>query len=85
MKLTIIRKGEEFVLKMCPGCGDEWYAKHKQNRCTLCGTGLVMRTKENMDVAWDKLKPEVSRSKHHEFLAVAGLRHPRNLLTKRSL
>lgn len=27
-----------------PNCGDEWYAKRKQNRCSLCGTGIVRVT-----------------------------------------
>lgn len=62
MKLEIIRKGVRFVLKTCPGCGDEWYAKRKQNRCTLCGTGLVIRTRENIRLNWDELKPAASRA-----------------------
>lgn len=40
MKLTIRKHGKTYVLKVCKGCGDEWYALPKQNRCTLCGTGL---------------------------------------------
>lgn len=57
MKLTITRRGVAYVLKTCPGCGDEWYAKRKQNRCTLCGTGLVMRTPQNVKLNWDGLRP----------------------------
>ncbi len=73
MKIEIIRNGENFVLKTCPGCGDEWYAKRKQNRCTLCGTGLVMRNKENKDMNWDELRPDVSLSEHLKFMRTSGL------------
>lgn len=55
LRLVIKRKGVEYVLKTCPSCGDEWYAKRKQNRCTLCGGGLVRRTPENIDKNWDEL------------------------------
>lgn len=72
MKLEITRKSEKFVLKACPGCGDEWYAKRKQNRCTLCGCGLVMRTPSNIHLNWDQLKPEISRRELRKFNQMAG-------------
>ena len=74
MRLVIKRKGVEYVLKTCPACSDEWYAKRKQNRCTLCGSGLVMRTKENIDRNWDELKPDISNAALATFLKEAGLR-----------
>lgn len=49
MRYEIIRKGEKFVLKRCKECGDEWYAKRKQNRCALCGGGLLVLNKDNYD------------------------------------
>lgn len=55
IKLTVRRGGTERVLKTCPECADEFYAKRKQNRCTLCGAGLVRRTLQNMDKNWDEL------------------------------
>jgi len=61
MKLTITKLGVQYVLKTCPSCGDEWYAKRKQNRCTLCGDGLVIRTKENKHLNWDKLENSATR------------------------
>ena len=73
MKLTITKKGVQYVLKTCPGCGDEWYAKRKQNKCTLCGTGLVMRTKENQNLNWDEVAPEVSKREFRKMQEKAGL------------
>lgn len=73
MKLKIQRNGETFVLKTCYGCGDEWYAKPKQNRCTLCGSGLVTRTKDNIGLAWDKLAPEKTNKVLKDFLSRAGI------------
>ena len=58
MKLSIQKEGIQYVLKICPGCGDEWYAKRKQNRCTLCGTGLIKRTRENINKNWDEIAPK---------------------------
>ena len=54
-RLSVTRKGVRYVLKTCSSCGDEWYAKPKANRCSLCGSGLVTRTKENIDKNWDEL------------------------------
>lgn len=73
MKLSIVRKGIEYVLKTCPACGDEWYAKRKQNKCTLCGYGLVMRTKQNINLNWDELKPDISRKAIRDFNLLTGL------------
>jgi len=56
MRLTIYRKGVEFVLKTCPQCGDEWYARRKANRCTLCGAGLVRITHQNVNLNFDELR-----------------------------
>lgn len=61
MRLSITRKGTQYVLKTCAGCGDEWYAKRKQNRCTLCSSGLVIRTRQNIHLNWDELNPAATR------------------------
>jgi hypothetical protein len=73
MKLKIQRNGETFVLKTCYGCGDEWYAKPKQNRCTLCGSGLVTRTVDNINLDWYQLAPEKTRRALMIFLEKAGI------------
>lgn len=72
---TITRKGVVYVLKTCSGCGDEWYAKPKQNRCSLCGSGLVTRTPENINKEWDQLKPERAREVLADFyLSLLGVK-----------
>ena len=48
LRLMLRRDGKQYVLKVCKGCGDEFYALPKQNRCMLCGTGLRrVRRREN--------------------------------------
>lgn len=73
MRLKILKNGYTFVLKTCYGCGDEWYAKPKQNRCTLCGSGLITRTIDNINLEWDKLSPEKTNKALREFLEKAGI------------
>lgn len=72
-RFTIMKAGVHYVLKTCPRCGDEWYARRKQNRCTLCGAGLVMRTPQNADMNWDELKPDISTREHRKFLRAAQI------------
>lgn len=73
-RLSIMRDGIEYVLKCCTGCGDEWYARRKQNKCSLCGSGLAMRTPENEALNWDEINPEQSSRELRKFIKKAGLR-----------
>ncbi len=49
MRLTIRKRGRRYLLKVCKGGCGEWYALPKENRCSLCGSGLRLVARGERD------------------------------------